>query len=784
MRKNILLACALFVFTVLYSCHSGVNNEPQVYNTGINIIPNPARLTEKEGKFELKRNTILYVSGPEEEKIGVFFIPKINEATGYSLKIKSMSDKNGIHLIIDTLSDIHREGYTLDVTPENMVIRASTAHGLFYGMQTLMQLLPAEIESPGLQKNRRWEIPAISIEDEPRFEYRASMLDACRHFIPVETLKKQLDVLALFKINHLHWHLTDDQGWRMEIKKYPKLTGIGATRIEGEGFEYGGYYTQEEIRDIVRYAGERFITVVPEVELPGHGLAAIAAYPELSCTGDTVSPRIIWGVEDIVFCGGKESTFEFLEDVIHEMADLFPGEYIHLGGDECPKTFWRRCPHCQKRIQEEGLVADGAHSAEDRLQSYFVQRMEKVVSKYGKKMIGWDEILEGGLAANATVMSWRGERGGIAAATMGHDVIMAPNSGGMYIDHFQGDSKIEPVAFGGYSTLEKVYSYDPMPDTLVRIGKQNHVKGVQCNLWAEYLYKPELVEYRLYPRIIALAETGWSQPERKDYEDFCRRLNNALVRLDGHSIGYHIPQPEQPGGSCNFVAFTDKAVMEFTTTRPIKMVYTTDGSDPTPQSEEYTRPLEIEETTLLKIRSVLPSGKMSPVRAVTVEKQAPAPAVATGKANPGLKMRVAKGMYLNTDELEKGATEWEESLIPDLSRITQVVKVDESMRGVEQYAAIATGYIDIPEESVYFFSSELEEVWIDGQRIINNGGEVKKHSRKDSSMALGKGLHEIRVVFLGHIIGGWPSNWNDGSVRLRKPDEHKFTPVTSDMLYH
>ena len=538
------------------------------------------------------------------------------------------------------------------------------------------------------------------------------------------------------------------------------------------------------MKEVVQYAADHFITVVPELEIPGHEMAAIAAYPELSCKGEAASPRVIWGVEDVVMCPGKEDMFKFLEDVIDEMVPLFPGEYFHIGGDECPKTSWKNCPLCQKRIREEGLKGDKQHSAEEKLQSYVIQRMEKYLATKGKKIIGWDEILEGGLAPSATVMSWRGEEGGIAAAAMNHTVIMTPGSNGMYLDHYQGDPKLEPTGIGGYATLEKTYSYDPVPDTLKTLGKGDYVLGVQGNTWAEYFYTEEVRNYRVFPRIIAVAEIGWTNLDRKDFKDFERRINNAYVRLDNHGINYHIPQPEQPNGSCNTVAFTDKASLEFKTTRPVKMVYTLDGSEPTPNSTAYTAPIEVSETATVKIASVLPSGKMSPIRTIEVIKQELAPAVEVEKTASGLNMEVKDGMYLNVKEYEAAQKETKKSVIKDLKEIVSVVKTSESMRGVNQYAAVASGYVEIPEDGVYYISSDLEEVWIDGKRMIDNGGEVKRFSRHDTSAALAKGKHELKVVFLGHVMGGWPSNWNDGSVKLRKSDATKFTPVTADMLSH
>ena len=772
--KTLFLLCATAALCLFASCESPTKQMP--YNQGINVIPKPLSLVQNEGSFKVTKSTKFYASTPEAKTIATFFASKIESSTGYDLAISEEEvSSNAIALLIDNSLEVNDEGYTLDATDKLVSIKAKTAKGLFYGMQTLMQLLPAEIESTTVVNGIAWTLPCVTIKDEPRFAYRGIMLDPCRHFIPVENIKKQLDVLALFKINQFHWHLTEDQGWRIEIKKYPKLTEIGSKRVDGEGTEYGGFYTQEQIKEVVAYASERFINVIPEIELPGHALAAISAYPELSCKGDSLSPRIIWGVEEDVYCAGKEETFKFLEDVISEVVTLFPGEYFHIGGDECPKVRWEKCPLCQKRMRENKL------KNEHELQSYFVQRIEKVLASHGKKMIGWDEILEGGLAPSATVMSWRGEDGGIAAASMDHDVIMTPGSNGMYLDHYQGDSKIEPVAIGGYTLLEKTYSYNPVPDTLVGLGKSNFVKGVQGNIWSEYMYTTDLMEYRIYPRILAVAEIGWTPLEGKDYKDFERRIDNALVRLDSHGINYHIPQPEQPGGSINFVAFTDKATLEFKTTRPVKVVYTTDGSEPTATSAVYSTPLEFNESATLKIRSVLPSGKMSPVRTITVEKQTLAPAKEVAATKPGLKMKVTYGYFLESSKLES-VTDWKESTIKDLFEIRSVEKTDESMRNVKQYAAVASGYVNIPEDGVYIFSSDNEEVWIDGKLLINNGGEVKRFSRHDSSVALAKGLHEIKVVFLGHIIGGWPSNWNDGSVKIRKAGAEKFEAITPAML--
>jgi hexosaminidase len=767
---------ALVLFAACHS-NSDIQLVQSIYNEGIHIIPQPAYLEQHDGVFVLNRKIKIVATTENIYPVAAYFAQKMRTSTGFEIPISKKSVSHAIHLMIDSSLDVNDEGYYLEVSKDQVEVKAKTPQGLFYGMQSFMQLLPAEIENPSIT-TALWEAPAVFIKDEPRFAYRGQHLDPCRHFIPVENVKKQLDVMAMFKINRLHWHLTDDQGWRIEIKKYPKLTQIGGKRIDGEGTEHKGYYTQEQIKEIVDYAADRFITIIPEIELPGHAMAAIAAYPELSCKGDTLSPRIIWGVEDIVMCAGKESTFEMLSDIFKEVVELFPGKYIHIGGDECPKTEWKSCPLCQQRIKEEGLTANLHHTAEQRLQSYFVERMEKVINSYGRQIIGWDEILEGGLAPNATVMSWRGEEGGINAAKLEHDVIMTPNPKGFYIDHYQGDYKIEPVSIGGYSTPEKIYIFDPVPAELKGTPEAKHILGAQCNAWSEYMYNTDIMEYRIYPRMLAAAEVNWTPVERKNYQDFERRLNNAYVRLDAHQINYHIPQPEQPYGSCNFIAFTDSAVLKFTTSRPIDIFYTLDGSTPNANSTKYSKPIVLKKNSELKICSMLPSGKSSQMRSIQVVKQDFSPSVELKHPKKGLQMNIIDGMFLNVNELEKSSImTMKNKIMNQWTDLTQYVKTTESMRNVQQYAAIANGYIYIPEDGIYYFSSDNEEVWIDGQKIIDNGGEVKRFSRHDHSLALQAGYHPVKVVFLGHIIGGWPSNWNNGAVNIRQAEQEKFEPI-------
>ena len=605
--KTFLSLCAGAAFCILASCSEGPTKQ-MPYNQGINVIPTPVSLVQNEGSFKLSKNTAFSASTPEAKTVAEYFAAQMNLATGYQITVSDKAASNGIALAIDEALDVNDEGYTLAVTPQGVTVKAKTPQGLFYGMQTFMQLLPAEIQSPAVVNGIAWTASCVTVKDEPRFEYRGIMLDPCRHFIPVENVKKHLDVLALFKINRMHWHLTDDQGWRIEIKKYPKLTEVGSKRIDGEGTEYSGFYTQDQIKEVVKYAADRFITIVPEIELPGHELAAISAYPELSCKGEPTTPRIIWGVEDIVLCAGKEKPFELLQDVFDEVAPLFPGEYIHIGGDECPKSSWKECPLCQKRIRKEGLKADKNHSAEEKLQSYFVQRMEKYLSeKHGKKIIGWDEILEGGLAPNATVMSWRGEKGGIEAAKQKHDVIMTPNTY-LYFDYYQAkDVDNEPFGIGGYLPLERVYSYEPMPASLTP-EEQKYIKGVQANLWTEYIATFPHAQYMVLPRWAALCEIQWSSPEKKNYADFLSRLPQLIKWYDAEGYNY---AKHAFGVQAEFEPNPAEGTMDVTlsTIDNAPVHYTLDGTEPTTASPIYEGVLKIKENATLSAKAIRPTGE-------------------------------------------------------------------------------------------------------------------------------------------------------------------------------
>ncbi len=750
--------------SVMFGCQTETKVIKE-YNKGINIVPLPAKLTKGEGVFTVKSNTNLVLNGEGSERVGAYFNAKIGASAGFQLQPSESAGNNSISMAIDASCDHGPEGYCLSVTPNAVQLRAANARGLFYGMQTLLQLLPAEVESNTVITTVDWNIPAVEIEDQPRFTWRGMHLDVCRHFFSVDFIKKQLDVMAMYKMNTFHWHLTEDQAWRIEIKKYPKLTEIGSKRVD-EGKEHGGFYTQEQVKEIVAYAADRFINVVPEIELPGHALAALTAYPEYSCTGGPFKVRNIWGVEPDIYCAGNDQTFVFIEDILDEVSKLFPYEYVHIGGDEAPKSKWKECPKCQARIKKEGL-----HD-EHELQSYFIKRAEAMLQKRHKKMIGWDEILEGGLAESASVMSWRGEQGGITAANEGHDVVMTPGNW-VYLDHYQGSSKVEPVAIGGYTTLEETYGYDPVPKDL-DTNKVKHILGTQGNVWSEYMYSGDLAEYRIYPRIIALAEINWTPLDKKDFAGFVKRMDNQFVRLDEHNINYHIPLPEGP---VNTIAMLDSTTLEFTTTRPLNMYYTLDGSEPDLDSKKYQNPITLSESGTVKIRTALPTGKMSKVRTINVEKQAPKDAEPVQAKNPGLKVKIAEAEIYSTKDIG-GIDKWATTTARELKQTNKLFDYHKPSVGIFE------GYLNIPEDGVYSFSTDMDELYIAGKLLINNDGEVKRHSRNDASIALGKGLHSVKMTFINNVYGGWPQAWNGFRISYKTADAEKATNLKPEDFVH
>ncbi|MFK7780822.1 beta-N-acetylhexosaminidase [Psychroserpens sp.] len=580
------IVVSLLFISFLSSCKS------EEYSAEIpQIIPIPSSQKTHKGYFVLNNSVGIYYD--DTFKISGRFLQNFIEE-GSDIKLKG---NNEIEFILDETIK-NPEGYKLDIQPYKISIYAKNDQGAFYAVQTLRQLLPTEFENKA-KLDKPISIPSVTIEDAPQFEYRGMHLDVGRHMFSVEFIKKYIDALAMLKMNTFHWHLTEDQGWRIEIKRYPKLQELGAFRDETlighysdqphqfDGKRYGGFYTQDEIKDVVVYAQSRHINIIPEIELPGHAQAAISAYPNLGCTGLQVDVAKKWGVFDQIYCS-KDETFEFLEDVLDEVVELFPGKYIHIGGDEAPKTNWKNCNQCQKKIKTEGL------KDEHELQNYFITRIEKYLNSKGKQIIGWDEILEGGLAPNATVMSWRGTKGAIEAAKQKHNVIMTPTSH-CYFDYYQSTNPNEPVAIGGFLPLEKVYNFNPIPEELNE-DEANYILGAQGNIWTEYMPTEHQVEYMAFPRILAMSEVVWSK--NKNYSDFTKRVEHINKRLDALDINYANHLYEVEG---ELVSENKSDYYELSTTISDKIIkYTLDGSEPTLDSQVYKQAIPINESLTIK----------------------------------------------------------------------------------------------------------------------------------------------------------------------------------------
>lgn len=658
--KKINLLILSVIALLVGACASGSKEtKPANYN----IVPLPLEVSISEGvPFTLTSATkIVFPDGNEKMQRNAEFLAEFLEtSTGRRPAITSAtSDKNAIVLALG-LEHENAEAYQITVNENLITITGVTEAGVFYGIQTLRKATP-------IGNNLQVTYEPVTINDAPRFAYRGVHLDVARHFQPVDFIKKYIDLLAIHNVNKFHWHLTEDQGWRIEIKKYPKLTEIGSVRKEtvigkntGEydGTPHGGFYTQEEIKEIVKYAEERYITVIPEIDMPGHMLAALAAYPELGCTGGPYEVERTWGVFDDILCAGQEETFQFVEDVLTEVMELFPSEYIHIGGDEAPKVRWEECPRCQAKIKELGLKDGPKHKKEFYLQSYFTERVEKFLNEHGRKLIGWDEILEGQLAPNATVMSWRGMGGGIEAAQLGHDVIMTPNTY-CYFDYYQtNNTESEPYSIGGYVPVELVYNFEPVPAELTEEQKK-HILGPQANLWTEYIKTPEHVEYMTLPRLSAMCEVQWTQPEKKDYKDFLTRLPQLLALYDklGYNYATHVFDV-QAKLTPNFE--TNSLNVEFSTIDNTDVYYTLDGTEPTAASTLYEGMFSIAEDAELKAIAIRENGIDSKVfsEKIKVSKATFKPITSTSISDPnytygGVNMLV-DGLYGNSVNYRTG----------------------------------------------------------------------------------------------------------------------------------
>jgi len=752
-RRVLWISFLLTVATFVYAESSLVS--------GVNVVPRPVTVKPLAGTFMLNDQTRILAVDNESRRIAGLFNDFLLDQHGFHLHITASQPKGENYISFSRLGSrgLPEEGYRLVIGPKNIRVTGQPA-GLFYGMQTLTQLLPLDLK-PAIV------LPALEITDRPRFGYRGVLLDVGRHSFPVTFLKKCLDLMAQYKINKFHWHLTDDQGWRIEIKKYPKLTDFGSRRKEttpDQNSPYVAYYTQEQIKDIVAYARARFITVIPEIEMPGHSGAALAAYPELACTPGPFEGDTTGGVVGNILCP-KEETFTFLENVLTEVIALFPGPYVHIGGDEVPKEPWRQSAGAQAIMKREGL------KDEDELQSYFVGRMEKFLTSKGKRTIGWDEILEGGLVPNAIVMSWRGESGGIDAVRQKHDAIMTPVDY-CYFDYNQGDPKREPLNIGGFLPLEKVYSYNPIPKEL-KGEEQKYILGAQANLWTEYISAPEYLEYMVFPRLLALSEVAWSPLEGKDYADFQRRLPYQFGRLDKQDVRYRIPEPN--GLKDFYTATDDGAIVELSSLVPGSQIYyTLDGSLPTDESSRYRLPFQVplqaDQKTILNLVVVTPGGRRSVVYGATFLRRSYRDAVPYVADRPGLTFTLFDGKFTTTQNIEQGtqaATGNTDSF--DLQQFRRQVN----------YGVRFDGYLRVQSDAFYQFAVESDDgsvLQIDDEVVVDNDGN---HASRlvAGHIPLRQGFHKIKIKYFQ----------SEGGVSLHltwAASGSELKPLDAAALYH
>jgi hexosaminidase len=736
-----LKSCLLFLLTVfIFSAAAKAQNA----DPNLGIIPAPVSVQKQAGTFVLSQETVIQADTVTNKAVR-FLADYLQNKYAFRNKLQANTGTaagNAIILTSTGTEGLPAEDYRLTIAP-NQVTIAGRGAGLFYGIQTLIQLLP--LERTGTAK-----LPCARIEDFPRFGYRGMHLDVCRHFFSVEFVKRYLDLMAAYKLNTFHWHLTDDQGWRIEIKKYPRLTQVGSQRAETlignyhdrmpqqfDNTPYGGYYTQDQIREVIQYAASKYITIIPEIEMPGHAMAALAAYPELSCDPNLeYKVSGTWGVFNNIFCP-TEKTFTFLQDVLSEVIDLFPSKYIHIGGDEAPKVVWKSSPEAQAIIKRLKL------KDEHGLQSYFIQRMEKFVNSKGRSIIGWDEILEGGLAPNATVMSWRGEAGGIAAAKQGHNVIMTPSSSALYFDHSQARSDLEPLGIGGFAPLSKVYSYNPTPAALTP-AQNKFILGVQANLWTEYIATEKKVEYLLLPRLLALSEVAWTPLANKNYTDFSEtRVPRHLAWFDKNGFNYRVPVAI--GAKDTSYTATQLTVDLKTPVDGAIIYYTIDGYTPSETDLVYTKPFTLnipaDNYRELKTIVITPTGKRSLVTSTMVYNRAPLPAVAFTGTKPGVKYELVAGLFTGTGQLD-GARVLDTGVVKTFNTVA-------FKKANRTFGVTYEGYFNAATDSKYIFSTQSDDgsvIFIDDQLVVDNDG---KHSlyEQPGEVLLQKGMHKFTLKY-------------------------------------
>ena len=725
--KNIISLIVLIL--LLTSCFK--NN-----SSDLNIIPKPNQIECQKGHFTFSNKVFIQneVANKEFNKSIAIFQKLFSSKTKIHLKTTSKERKYKpiILAVNDTLSP---EEYRLRISTDQITVEGGGESGVFYGLMSLFQITE--------KRGKNYIAQSVFITDQPRFQWRGMHLDVSRHFYSIEEVKKILSAMALLKLNVFHWHLTDDQGWRIEIKKYPKLTTIGSKRKETlndhaanwpetfDGKEESGFYTQEEIKDVVSFAAAHQITIVPEIEMPGHAVAALAGYPQFACTSGPFEVWGKWGVSPEVFCAGKEETYHFIEDILDEVCELFPGEIIHIGGDECPKIRWEHCSDCQQKIIDENL------NNTEELQGYFTNRMESYLAAKGKKTVGWDEILDGGVPPRAIIMSWRGEEGGISAAEAGNDVVMAPNAH-VYFDHYQ-DLLYEPLAIAGLTRMQEVYDYNPIPKELT--SGQEHVLGAQAQLWTEYIIGNNHLEYMIFPRLLALSETLWTSMSNKDYSSFQKRLSYWYPNLDLLKLNYRVDYPH--GYHLINKTLNDEFEVKLSSENSAaKIYYTINGFDPDNHALIYDKPLilNMPEDSILKTIAILPNGKKSKVHKGLFQQVELIDTIQLDDIQKGLKYQYYKGEFKTAAALNAQA----KIKTGIISSIRIPDKNDKTFFGI-----VYSGYVNIPEDNLYTFylnSDDGSILIIDGQQVIDNDG-FHYDLEKSGQIGLKAGYHAIEVKY-------------------------------------
>lgn len=762
-RKNLVLIAAVMM-NLFSACQLSTKTEEKV-----RIIPQPVKVAYKGVAHTFKSGVKVAVEDTSLNFLRTYLLDQLQDLSTSRFFYEDESG-TAIQLKLDDKID-QAEGYHLTINKQ-IVLSAKTKQGIIQGIQSLLQIL-----EQGIVTSKGLEIPQLEVTDYPRFAYRGMHLDVSRHFFGVDFVKKYIDLIAMHKMNTFHWHLTDDQGWRIEIKKYPKLTDVGAWRVDhedlpwnerpsqekGEKATYGGFYTQEQIKYIVAYAADRGITVIPEIDIPGHSAAAIAAYPELSCRNVDIGVSSGGRSEVNIVCGGNDEVLEFYKNVLTEVIELFPSKYIHIGGDEAWKSEWEKCPLCQKKIKEQNL------ENEHELQSYFIQNIDHFLTSKGRAMIGWDEILEGGLAQNATVMSWRGETGGIKAAQMKHDVIMTP-VGTCYFDYYQStDKDLEPLAFNGYISMSKVYNYEPVPGELSD-DEAKYVLGAQGNVWTEYMPTSNLVEYRSIPRMTALSEVLWSPEDARDEAGFVDRLQFFIKWLTDKDYNFHIPTPQ---GIFDEMIFIDSTRVELTNEWPFAEIhYTLDDSEPTVNSAIYSEPLTISESTVLKSSVFLVDGRHGLIKTARFEKATPKQAfdIDSRRLESGLKYKYYESAIHSVKEIKK--------LNAKSSGILKQIGLPEEHR-TAVFAAQFDGYFYAPQTQVYTFalqSDDGSQLYIGNELVVDHDGPHGP-SVKYGQVALKQGYYPISVSYFD---GG---GGNMLKIHLKTGDE-KLSELSPNLLFH